>query len=555
MPTYYIKGGTSRVTLTDREFVAAGGEKKIYAKAGTAYCVYHNPKQAIPIGKIRELSSLSHPGVVLPTAELLDSQKKHCGEVMKFVDDSYAPKSPDIKPLVLCQLFTNAFRRKQDITNSDVVGITDQMLEIVRHCHANNVVLVDPNETNWLVRHDLKFTYIIDTSCVQTANYPGTAIKPAIRDWSASSFTPDSDWYSVAVVLGWLWAGIHPYTAFHPDWKHLDASAAMIPRMKAHHSFFRPGTEFNRACRPLSDIPTGLRGWLIDVLDKGKRGPAPDTCGTVSVTISAVKAPLQAVSSGLVELKHIDMRADDITGVFGPIVNTDPLLYVFTPQRGTAIAVGVENGKLVLVDDFGDPVELTFNAKRVFVSGGRAYAVGDTAVAEIVFNEVNGTIRATVRKVGSIADLPTTRVYPGCVIQNLLGKYLLSIFPESGKCYQHQLPELEGWQILDAKYELGAFVVCAEQHGQYKMLLYRIQENTKECIEICQEHGDVNFAVTDRGVTAIMEPSGTLRICSNRIGSANVKRVQFPEPDMLLFSRDSKIVAALGSKLFDIILK
>lgn len=555
MPTYYIKGGTSRVTLTDRDFVAAGGEKKVFAKGGTAYCVYHNPKQAIPIGKIRELAGLNHPGVVLPTAELLDSGKQHCGEVMKFVDDSYAPKSPDIKPLVLCQLFTNAFRRKQGIDNSDVAKITDQILEIVRHCHASNVVLVDPNETNWLIRHDLKFTYLIDTSCVQTASYPGTAIKPAIRDWTAQSFTPDSDWYSIAVVLGWLWAGIHPYTAFHPDWKHLDANAAMIPRMKAHHSFFRPGTEFNRACRPLSDIPTGLRGWLIDVLDNGKRGPAPDACGAVSVTISAVQVPLQAASSGLVELKQIDMRADDITGVFGPIVNTDQFLYVFTPLRGTAIAVGIEDGRLVLIDDTGDTIELNFNAKRVFVSGGRAYVVSDTAVAEISFNEVNGEVRATVRKVGSIADLPTTRTYPGCVIQNLLGKYLLSIFPESGKCYQHQLPELEGWQILDAKYESGAFVVCAEQHGQYKMLLYRIQENSKECVEICREHGDVNFAVTDKGIVAIMEPNGTLRICSNRPRSTNIKRVQFPEPDMTLFSRDNKIVGALGRKLYDIILR
>lgn len=562
MPTYYIKGSTSRVTLTDREFVAAGGEKNIFAKAGTAYCVYHNPKQAIPVGKIHELAGLQHPGVVLPTAELLDANKRHCGEVMKFVEDSYAPKSPDIKPLVLCQLFTNAFRRKQNIEPADVVRITDQLLEIVRHCHASNVVLVDPNETNWLIRHDLRFTYLIDTSCVQTASYPGTAIKPAIRDWNTHAFTPESDWFSIAVVLGWLWAGIHPYTAFHPDWKHLDANAAMIPRMKANHSFFRQGTEFNRACRPLTDIPNGLRLWLADVLEKGKRYPGPDNCGTVSVQIAVAK-PSQPVSTGVVELHEIEDAGRDITGAFGRLVATDGRQFVFTPQQDLPVEASVASDGMLALTCRGPkpmratdrPIDIAHRARRVFVTGNRIYAVGETAVSEVVFNEVNGTVRATVRKVGSIADLPTTRVYPGCVVQNLLGKYLLSIFPESGKCYQHQLPELEGWQILDAKCESGVFVVCAEQHGQYKMLMYRIGQHALDSVEICREHSDVNFAVTDRGIVAIMEPGGMLRICSNRIGSTNIRRIQFPEPDMLLFARDNKIVGAMGSRLYDIIMK
>jgi len=557
MPTYYIKGGTSKVSLTDRDFVAKGGEKSVFAKGGTAYCVYHDPSAAIPAGKIRELADVNHPGVVVPTAELLDAKKRHCGEVMKFADDSYAPKSPDVKPLVLCQLFTNAFRRKQGVDVSDVVSVTDSIIDVVRHCHSKQVVLVDPNETNWLVKHDLKSVYLIDTSCVQTKGYPGTAIKPAIRDYSSTSFTAESDWYSIAVVLGWLWTGIHPYLAFHPKWKHMDANAAMVPRMKEHWSFFRDGTEFNRACRPIAQMPATLRSWMEAVLDQGKRLPAPDHCGAPLAVVAVT--PVTPSQSMAVQLNELIAFRSDVCAVYGDFTTTNEqygdAAIVFTPRGNVPIAVRTKNGRLHLADTrTGKDLPITCEAKRVLEVDGRAYSVGASSVAEVRFNEVNGEIRATVWKVGSIADLPTTRTFTGCVIQNLLGKYLLSTFPEAGECVQYQLPELEGWQILDAQYQRGVFVVSAEQSGKYQMRMYRFKGASTDSTVISDQIGDVNFAVTDRGIVAIMEPNGTLRVCSNRTGSDKIRQLQFPEPDMQLFAQDNKIVGSLGKHVYDIVL-
>jgi hypothetical protein len=277
----------------------------------------------------------------------------------------------------------------------------------------------------------------------------------------------------------------------------------------------------------------------------------------VSVQIATAR-PTQPVSTGQVELVEIEDAGQDITGIFGRITAHADHQFVFTPRQDRPVELSVDPHGMLALTAPGTPdqvIEISHRAKRVFVSGNRAYAVGTTAVSEVVFNELNGQIRATVRKVGSIADLPTTRTYPGCVVQNLLGHYLVSVFPDEGQCRQHQLPELAGWQILGAKYEQGVLVVSAEQHGDYRLWLYRLDGPNREAHEISRQLGDVNFAVTERGIAAIMEPGGTLRICSTRLGSTNVRRIPFPEPDAQLFARDHKIVCAIGAKLYDVVLK
>lgn len=556
MTQYYVKGSGAAVTLTDKHFVAKGGEKSVYAIANTAYCVYHTPSQAISPAKIAELSVLTAPEIIKPTCELLDAKKKHCGEVMPFVSDSWAPADPTIKPLVLCQLFTNAFRRKHGVTLDHVRKVTDSMLSLSAHCHSKGVVMVDPNETNWLVKPTLDGTYLIDTSCFQTATFPGTAIKPAIRDWNAKKFTRESDWFSMAVVLGWLWAGIHPYLAHHPNWEHMDSNAAMEPRMRANVSFFDPLTQFNRACRPLSEIPSALHNWLRAVLQDGKRCPPPTTCGE-AVSVRFPQLATAPVGASGISVTELMTYANDIIEVFGDTVvtaNTKLAGSVIgrTPVKNIAVAGMISTEGLLTLNrcDTQESIGVQIRADRVFESGGRLYVVSGIAVSELLFNELASGLRVTAKLVGSIADLPTTRVYLGCVIQNLLGKYLLSIFPESGRCQQHQLPELEGWQILGAKHERGVLLVMAEQSGVYRLWMFRFAGDKRDATKISDQFGDVNFCVTERGACVIAEPGGMLRVSMSTPGSTYVKRTANPLPDSLLFADDSKVLAADGRVLY-----
>lgn len=553
MTTYYVRGSGAAVSLTDKDFVAKGGEKSVYAKGPTAYCVYHDPAHAISPAKISELAVLTLPEIIKPVSELLDVKKRHCGETMPFVTDSFAPADSSIRPLVLCQLFTNAFRRKNGVTNDHVVKVTDAILHLTAHCHSKGVVMVDPNETNWLVKPTLDGVYLIDTSCFQTASFPGTAIKPAIRDWNAKAFARESDWFSMAVVLGWLWAGIHPYIAHHPEWQHLDSNAAMEPRMRKHVSFFDPATQFNRACRPLAEIPSALSGWLRAVLQDGKRVAPPSACGaSVSIILPAITAPASVAGITLTKIGDYDA---DIVGVYGDIVITagaqSKTIIVRTPVKAIPIAAAEHNRTLHLEDwKTKAAIPITVSADSVLESEGRIYAVSGGVVNEVVFNELASGVRATVKHVGSIADLPSTRVFPGCIVQNLLGRYLLSVFPESGKCQQHQLRELEGWQILGAKYERGVFVAMVEQSGTYRHWLYRFSGDKQDSQQIGDQFGDVNFCVTERGACVIMEPNGTLRITMNTPGNHSLKRIACPLADGDLFSDGAAVLAAVGKTLY-----
>jgi len=538
LPYYYIKGSGKRVSLTDKNFVAKGGEASVYAVGGTAYRVYHDPTKAIDAQKIKELSALDIPEIVRPVSELLDSRKHRCGETMPFVKNAY----------VLCQLFTNSFRRKNKITNEHVVDISDAMLRVVPHCHTQGVMLVDPNETNWLVPHSLDTVRLIDTSCCQTPSFPGTAIKLAIQDVHTKGFTPESDYFSLAVVLGWLWVGIHPYLAFNRAWTGMDANAAMIPRMKANISFFDPQTEFNRACRPLEEIPASLSAWLYAVLSEGKRIPPPLHVGDAVASVVIAVSP---VSTSAITVVELETAAGDIMGVFGDAVCVEPEVVIgYTPLKNTAVTARIVNGTLSLSTNI--PIEFSCQAEHLFECDSRIYVVSSGSVSEVVFNELgNGSIRATVNRVGAVADIPTTKTYPGCVVQNLLGRYLLSIFPESGKCIQHQLRDLDGWQILGAKYERGVFCAMAESGGKYKLVVYRMNGADSLSGEVLSsEFCDVNFAVTSHGVCALLDHSGTLHAFRNKPGTPVKEIKQFPNPDMQLFSRGAHIVGALGKALY-----
>ena len=256
--TYYVRGKQDRkVQLSDADYVASGGEKSVYAKSGTAYCVYHDPSNAVPIGKFDELKAVKHKGFVGPKSLLLDSQKRRVGETMPFVKKSF----------VLCQLFANSFRRKHAIDHDTDLKLISKMIEIMNAAHAAGVTLVDANDMNWLVSLDFKEVFLIDTTSCQTPSHAATAIKPAIFDPHCNkSFGVESDCYSMAVVIAWLWCGVHPFCC-----QHKGSKATMEEKMLSGLSVFSKSAELNAACRSPHSMPKKLGSWVKSCLESEKR--------------------------------------------------------------------------------------------------------------------------------------------------------------------------------------------------------------------------------------------------------------------------------------------
>ena len=54
----------------------------------------------------------------------------------------------------LCQLFPRAFRQRTNLTPDVALSLVRKLQAGVRHVHANNILIVDLNELNFLVAED-----------------------------------------------------------------------------------------------------------------------------------------------------------------------------------------------------------------------------------------------------------------------------------------------------------------------------------------------------------------------------------------------------------------
>jgi len=102
-----------KVTLTDKEYLDAGGEASVYAKGQYAYKIYHKPTASIPEGKISELQAISAKNVLIPLDILWDTKNKQVGYVMAY-------KSQTVP---LPRLFTKSFKNRNNVSTKDIVGL------------------------------------------------------------------------------------------------------------------------------------------------------------------------------------------------------------------------------------------------------------------------------------------------------------------------------------------------------------------------------------------------------------------------------------------------
>lgn len=74
----FVKGKNKPIELNNADFLAQGGEGKIYVKNNTVYKICDSGKM-IPEGKIIELSALSDPHIIKPEQILVDSKNVDVG--------------------------------------------------------------------------------------------------------------------------------------------------------------------------------------------------------------------------------------------------------------------------------------------------------------------------------------------------------------------------------------------------------------------------------------------------------------------------------------------
>jgi hypothetical protein len=575
MPKYLIKG-KGEETLNQNNWLAKGGEGSVYWKGDTAYKIYEDPSKMIPSGKMAELAVLTDPRIIRPDNVILDPKtQERVGYTMKYVQNT--------TPLV--QIFSRAYQQREQITPDMLLNLVRELYEIVAFVHSKDILIVDCNEMNFIVSKagakKYRQVFGIDVNSYQTKSYPAPAIMESIRDRHCKNhqWSVGTDWFSWSVLATRLILGIHPYDGKHPKFDSVPMAERQDARMKANVSIFHADATVPAVVPPFTAIPDGLRQYLVAVFEKGVREVPPKDFSAGKPVAAKVK---QVHGSNLFVIDIIKEFGEEVVSVYtseaNRVVITKDKLSInnrdyglpcptsvvgFTPKMNRPVLAYVANGHLKLysgIDQKEIPVSLA--TEGVMEYAGRLYAACGTGMFEVQFAEIGGGITASMRHVGNVLDVPgASQVFDGCLIQNLLGKWFVSVFPQAGRCQQVKLDELDPYsKVIEAKYENGVLVVVGvKKSGKYDRVVYRFNGDLSKFdvrkVEDVTLTG-LNFTVTDAGVCALLNEDEKLEVFSNKIGGG----VQiFDDPavtsDMKLFHEGAKITFAQGRRLFSITMK
>lgn len=554
--------GVGEVNLTQREFIAQGGEGSVYGKKNVAYKIYSDPNKMIPVAKINELACLSLPNIIKPEKILLDSQNVNIGYTMKMVEG-----------LALCQYFTKAFKQRNSLTEKSIIALMKEIQKIVDHIHQHNILLVDLNELNFLVKNH-KEVFAIDVNSYQTPSFPATVIMPSVADRHCKNkFNKNTDWFSWGVVTFQMLMGIHPYKGKHPKYENLPIQDRMDRRMHENVSIFNKEVSYPSIIPSFDIIPPALRSWFKAVFEEGKRIAPPTDYEVVAEFVAHVT---KIVSNSGLDVKELETFKDILLDYYSfegnrAYIFDDKLIHnnkiynkpsgakvIFSKKMNHPILAYVKMGQATCFDLISQKEHnLGIATHHLMQVEDRIYFHSGTQVLELQLNEF-GSIHMSTKLVGNVLDLPNaTQVFDGTICQNLLGRYYFSFFPKSGTCYQIAFKELDGYKILDAKFCRNVLVVIASKKGKYDRFVFRISDtfdiyDNRKTENI--QFGAINFTVNDGGIAVIITEDEKLEAFSNKMNATTLKVVdnKLIETDMRLTHDGTKICFMRDKQFYSI---
>lgn len=562
--TVFVRG-KGKVRLSDEhDYVADGGEGRIYAQGDVVYKIYLDQTKMIPEAKIVELAQLDHPNIIRPKDVLLDKKNTLIGFTMDRVEG-----------LELCRLFNTIFLKSNNITPEMLLKLVENIQNTTQFIHDRGFLIVDGNELNYLVGHrDYTLPFFIDVNSYQTPGFPASAINIFFQDPHAQTFSKQTDWFTFAIVACKIFVGIHPYRGSHPDYRKRD----VLQRMQDNVSIFNSETRLPVAARNFSYIPTAYYEWFVKIFEKGARLPPPHIAGllkVVQVTAELVRSTgnfaiklLRKYDNDILRHKtvhgkhivltkdalHIDRDRYDFRQFHGEVV--------FTPKNLTPLITTIreEDGMLVISDTDGNLLDLQLKVSRQpLVIDNRIYAFHAGDLTEVAIHEINNRAIASVSNVWKI--MPKSSIgFDGLIYQTALGKsYLVIPHHKFGKsyCAIQAIPELDEYKIIDGKHDLRVCMLIGVKEHSYHRIILRFDENyEKYDVRIVEDidYPAINFVTLDNGTVVSLDEHAVVEVFSNKIASSKVKRIDDPEvkQNMILSKDGTNVLFYTENRLYSL---
>jgi serine/threonine protein kinase len=550
--------GKGEVILGKQNFVAQGGEGQIYAKGNTAYKVYLDAKKMVPAGKIAELRAITDPRILNPQDIFVNDKGEPSGYTMKFLR----------KARPLCCFFPKSYRNRHGIAHSDVQGLVQQLRKGIQSVHSSGALVVDLNEMNFVIASGE--IYFIDVDSYQTPSYPATALMSSVKDWTVSGnqFTELSDWFSFAVVSFQLLTGLHPYKGKHPSIKGFE------DRMKQSVSVFNPNVKTPHAWYGVDVIPSGYRAWFEAVLEKGERIPPPLLITGSFLVVPARPTIIRGGKIDIVEVEHYEGNIISIFNRFGiKIVCTKSAIYknkqkigcnsanwdavVFSPKKNLPIVARIEAQGLKLFNlESKTEIPVNIRADDLMSYQGRLYVRCKDKMLHIKLNEAGNRVVPSLAVAAQVLEFATI-LGPGVVLQNLLGEMFVSIFPKDGETRQIKTPELNGHQILAAKFDTSVLMVSTSFKGKYYRHVFCF--NIEDWVYTARKESystaaPINFAVNDAGICLCIYDDEKLEVFRTGDKSGKIMNIEDPaiQSDFPLFRDAGKILFFNGNTIYQL---
>jgi hypothetical protein len=573
--------GKGEVTLRPTDHLATGGEGAVYLKNNLIFKLFLDPARAQANGmaeKIRLLSQIRHPYIVAPLDVLLDNQHQVVGYYM--AEASGVP---------LMKTFTNSWRDLNAFTNTQAVQLVDNMRDAVLAAHALKAVIVDGNETNYLVQG--VEPRIIDVDSWQIGKHKGTALMPSIRDYHQTGHNEGTDWFAWGICSFQVLTGIHPYKGTHPGFKKGDLEA----RMRANASVFDNQVRLNAAVRDFSCVPAPLKAWYEGVFSAGERS-APPSARLSQVPVNLTKkVRIRQTATGSVrhdrvrgldgKIRHVSgngiafydgpsglaafdlyrqqaiptLTPAEIAELFanraGLVRHADSFVYVC--QSASAL-----QGRIVPGERDPRPAQpltnvLPLASPKLVMMGNRLFAlnpVSDLGLVELELTAM-GTKTALMVKTAWPVNVQSTRFFDGVGLTDSLGVPFL-VVPQQDALVIQKAGALANYKVINA-FSRGSAYVWAHGVSRADGQIYRLElRSTGKEFELLQatvvDDPELNLAVTSKGIAVGFLEDGVVTVL-NTTGSAG-KEVQDPgvTKEMHLFALPDGVYYYLDRDVFKV---
>jgi hypothetical protein len=543
-----------KVVLAQGDFVAQGGEGRVYAQGETAFKIFRDPARAITPSKLAELARIADGDVLRPEALVhARAAGPAVGHTMPFLRAAHA----------LGELVPRAFKQRMGLGPERIAELVALFAARVRSAHLAGALVVDLSELNFLVDATFARVVAIDVDSYETPSHPATAITPAVRDpLAAQGFTEGSDWFSFAVVSFQLFVGVHPYRGKHPT------IGTLSERMRRHAAAgFDSAVRLPPVTLPLEVIPEAWRGWYRAVLAEGKRLAPP-----LAMQPPVVGAPMARAEPNAITRKLLFELGEPIRqlvaggGVLWAL--TDRALYA----DGERVAAAPASGAWLALSPLGRPVmgwlaegrlrlfdamaarrlEVDLAADGLMAVRGDLYAKCGDVLVELRLHDVGATVIAAPRTATMVLRHATS-LLDGAVVQRLLGATYLTIFPTRGRALIARIPFADDARVIDARADgLVAMLLVARPSGSERVVIRFDDHGHEISVTPTLAAGGLRFASLDRGICVSVDDEGTVDIFAAKPGVEARRRVAAGLGADLLVAAGDRVLCAEGHRVYRI---